>query len=176
MKQSSPVQAGVAAQIRRIEPKDLASTLQLTQLIPEAPSWSLEDFRRLVSSNVAIDDLSLTRIAWVAELGSHVMGLTVVQCLRFPSDPSLAAECELESILVHPGSRRHGLGQRLLGTAITWCSLQRASVLRLEVRESNLAAIRLYENNGFARTGKRPGYYDHPQEAALLMQRMLAIS
>ena len=30
-------------------------------------------------------------------------------------------------------------------------------------------AIALYEKNGYVRVGRRPGYYDHPKEDAILM-------
>ena len=45
----------------------------------------------------------------------------------------------------------------------------------LEVRESNLAARALYENNGFIVDGVRPRYYrtDQGSEDALLMSRRL---
>ena len=175
-------QAGAGpALIRPMQPQDLAPVLQLTRLIAEAPEWGLEDFRKLVTQNApagppAIPPAippAMTRFAWVAELKSHVLGLLVVQCLCFPSDPALSPECELESILVHPASRRLGLGQQLLATAVARCSVEGASVLRLEVRDSNHAAIHLYEKNGFERTGKRPGYYAHPAEDALLMRRVM---
>jgi ribosomal protein S18 acetylase RimI-like enzyme len=37
----------------------------------------------------------------------------------------------------------------------------------------NLPAIRLYHSAGFATTGRRPNYYHHPAEAALLMNLKL---
>jgi ribosomal-protein-alanine N-acetyltransferase len=43
----------------------------------------------------------------------------------------------------------------------------------LEVRESNLAAVRFYETHGFARAGQRAGYYRDPDEVAVLMIRKL---
>jgi ribosomal-protein-alanine N-acetyltransferase len=41
----------------------------------------------------------------------------------------------------------------------------------LEVRESNLAARRLYERLGFTITAKRPKYYTEPEEDALILWR-----
>ena len=41
----------------------------------------------------------------------------------------------------------------------------------LEVRESNVGAIRLYENAGFRVCGKRPAYYSDPCEAGIVMSR-----
>jgi len=41
----------------------------------------------------------------------------------------------------------------------------------LEVRESNGAALRLYESMGFRRAGVRPKYYERPKEAGIVMKR-----
>ena len=43
-----------------------------------------------------------------------------------------------------------------------------ASRILLEVRESNLAARRLYEKHGFRESGRRPKYYSNPIEDAIL--------
>jgi ribosomal-protein-alanine N-acetyltransferase len=40
----------------------------------------------------------------------------------------------------------------------------------LEVREGNLAAIKLYEKAGFVSTGKRKAYYRDPDEDARLLE------
>jgi ribosomal-protein-alanine N-acetyltransferase len=44
----------------------------------------------------------------------------------------------------------------------------------LEVRESNQAARRLYEREGFIEVGRRAGYYHRPPEAALLFRFSVA--
>ena len=160
--------------IRAIQPRDLAPVLHLTQLIPEAPAWGIEDFRKLVSKDATSIDPALTRAAWVAESATHVLGLAVVQHFLVPGEQPSTAECQLESILVDPDSRRLGLGQLLLSQAIAWCRQQQASILRLEVRTGNHAAIRLYEKNGFTSIGRRPRYYAHPEEDAVLMQRVFS--
>ena len=41
----------------------------------------------------------------------------------------------------------------------------------LEVRESNVGAIRLYENAGFRVCGTRPAYYSEPCESGIVMSR-----
>ncbi len=41
-------------------------------------------------------------------------------------------------------------------------------IVHLEVRESNLAARRLYEKAGFLLDKRRPAYYRNPEEDALL--------
>ena len=42
-------------------------------------------------------------------------------------------------------------------------------MLMLEVRESNLAARKLYLHAGFAEEGRRKDYYREPKEDAIIM-------
>jgi ribosomal protein S18 acetylase RimI-like enzyme len=43
----------------------------------------------------------------------------------------------------------------------------------MEVRESNAGAIAFYQKQGFSKSGRRPGYYRDPVEAAILMEKKL---
>jgi ribosomal protein S18 acetylase RimI-like enzyme len=43
----------------------------------------------------------------------------------------------------------------------------------LEVRESNAPAIAFYLKYGLAKSGRRPGYYRDPAEAAIVMEKKL---
>ncbi|MCD7873034.1 MAG: hypothetical protein LUG21_07050 [Clostridiales bacterium] len=43
----------------------------------------------------------------------------------------------------------------------------------LDVRESNIPAIKLYESLGFYDTGVRKNYYSSPTENAVLMKKEL---
>ena len=42
----------------------------------------------------------------------------------------------------------------------------------MEVRESNLPAIRLYESLSFTQIGIRKAYYDNPKENAIIMRKL----
>jgi len=44
----------------------------------------------------------------------------------------------------------------------------------LEVRESNLAARKLYEKLGFSEEGRRSNYYHEPREDAMLLRTSIA--
>lgn len=46
--------------------------------------------------------------------------------------------------------------------------------MSLEVRESNSAAISLYEGLGFENLGRRPNFYRFPREAAIIMVKQLS--
>lgn len=63
------------------------------------------------------------------------------------------------TVAVEPGRRRQGIARRLLEHLVAWCAEQGAGAMTLEVRESNLAAQRLYERLGFEAVGTRPRYY-----------------
>ncbi len=78
----------------------------------------------------------------------------------------------ISNIAVAPEHRRSGVADALICALIALVR-DRLSFLTLEVRESNLAAIRLYEKHGFLPAGRRRDYYDKPKEAALLMTLFL---
>ena len=80
-------------------------------------------------------------------------------------------EGEIGNIAVAPEHRRCGVGAALLGALFAESERRGAAVLQLEVRESNLAARRLYEKNGFETVGKRKNYYEKPTEDAILMSK-----
>ena len=73
-----------------------------------------------------------------------------------------------------PELRRCGAGALLLGAALDWGNSFRAEAAILEVRESNLAALRFYDRHGFHVMGRRPRYYTAPIENALLLIAPLA--
>ena len=97
------------------------------------------------------------------------MGFAVISALHnvFP------AEAELESLAVLPDLQHGGIGRSLVEAAVAWATNQGATALRLEVRESNERALRIYRAAAFQQTGVRPGYYKVPREDAIVMERSL---
>jgi ribosomal-protein-alanine N-acetyltransferase len=75
-------------------------------------------------------------------------------------------EREILYIAVDSSQRRHGIASRLLELAIK----RSPGAWFLEVRESNAAALSLYESAGFRAVGHRPEYYRDPVEAAIVMR------
>jgi ribosomal-protein-alanine N-acetyltransferase len=69
----------------------------------------------------------------------------------------------LLSIAVRADNRRKGLGEALLVELEKRLSKER--LLKLEVRQSNLAAIHLYSKRGFTKTGVAEGYYGDGENA-----------
>ena len=81
----------------------------------------------------------------------------------------LFEEAELYNIAVDAQNREKGVGSELLQAVIAHCKTYNAQTLRLEVRQSNIAAQKLYEKFGFEYESKRKNYYQNPVEDALLM-------
>ncbi len=77
-------------------------------------------------------------------------------------------EADITNVAVSPSHRRQGVAAALVTAAQDACRARGIRRLGLEVRESNEAAIRLYERFGFVRDGKRPRFYSAPVEDALL--------
>jgi ribosomal-protein-alanine N-acetyltransferase len=140
-----------SCRIRAATSADLAAVAQIERASFADP-WSLAAFR------ARLDDIFL-----VAEAASGITGYAVAWCL--------GPEAEILNVAVAPSGRRQGTGRILLRTLLA--AIVQAGVRRvfLEVRVSNAAACALYGNAGFREVGRRPGYYDHPREDALILAR-----
>jgi ribosomal-protein-alanine N-acetyltransferase len=86
---------------------------------------------------------------------------------------NLHGEVQIMNVAVLPELRQRGFANALLDDALRIAAQAGASFAVLEVRTSNLAAIRLYERHGFERLGVRPRYYADNQEDALVMGRRM---
>ncbi len=74
------------------------------------------------------------------------------------------------NVAVKKTFRRRGIAKALVKAVKDFAKDNKLAFLSLEVRESNLPAIALYEGEGFRLAGKRPAYYEKPKEDALIMQ------
>jgi len=77
----------------------------------------------------------------------------------------VAGEAELLTIAVRPDARRNGEGRDMLRKLLCEAISRGADRMFLEVAADNTPAILLYESLGFARTGRRKGYYSGPNGA-----------
>ena len=81
----------------------------------------------------------------------------------------IADEVHISTFAVHPEFRLNGIGEDLLRMALSDAQMKGAQIATLEVRESNAAAISLYEKLGFEVVGNRKGYYRDNNEDAILL-------
>ena len=131
--------------IRAASEQDLRAIALIQSAAPEASHWNPGDY--------------LTFECWVAEQDSAVVGFVVAR-------PVAEREWEILNLAVAPGSRRQGVGRRLLDDVLT----RHPGDFYLEVRESNQAARRFYEGLGFQVLTKRVRYYSDPGESAIVMK------
>lgn len=105
--------------------------------------------------------------SWVAEAAGTMLGYVTV---LFSRGTSMA---RIYSIAVAPEARGRGVGRLLLAAAEDAARDHECSQVRLEVRQDNPEAIRLYEGAGYRRFGMVADYYeDHA--AALRLSKPLA--
>lgn len=95
------------------------------------------------------------------------------QVLGYIGSQSCPPESDLMNVAVTPASRKRGIGRQLLCTLMTRLRSSGMESLTLEVRVSNTAARALYAQLGFSQVGKRPNYYIHPTEDALILRKEL---
>ena len=76
-------------------------------------------------------------------------------------------EVSIYNVAVSVKYRRRGIAEKMMRhlSAIS----EGAEFITLEVRESNTAAIRLYEKLGYKEVGRRKNFYSNPTENAILM-------
>ena len=80
-------------------------------------------------------------------------------------------EADLNSIAVRVDFRRKGIGDAIMIAMTEMLSASGVATINLEVRVSNMPAIKLYKKYGFNECGVRPGYYLDNGEDALIMKR-----
>ena len=78
-------------------------------------------------------------------------------------------ETYVVNVCVHPDYRRQGIGEGLVKALCEHCRDNLFSFVTLEVRQSNTAAISLYQKLGFEKAGLRKSFYTHPTEDADIM-------
>jgi [ribosomal protein S18]-alanine N-acetyltransferase len=103
------------------------------------------------SENIFRDCLRVGYTCRALDLGGHIIGYGVM---------SLGAgEAHILNVCVREEFRTVGFGRRLLDHLLELATAAGVSEAFLEVRPSNLAAIRLYQKLGFEQIGVRRGYY-----------------
>ncbi len=99
----------------------------------------------------------------VAERLGEMLGYIGISCIL--------DEGYVTNIAVFPEFRKQGVGSALLEATFSLANENGLSFVSLEVRESNIEAISLYEKFGFKTEGKRKNFYENPREDALIMTK-----
>ncbi len=99
--------------------------------------------------------------ALVAENGETIVGYALYLVV--------GSESHLANIAVDENCRRKSVAKRLLEHILQCVTRLECEYILLEVRPSNLGAIAFYRKYCFQELYRRPNYYRHPAEDALVM-------
>jgi ribosomal-protein-alanine N-acetyltransferase len=149
-------------QWRALRLGDLVYVAALEAQIHAAP-WSIGNFR---------DALAAGYSARVGERDFRIVAYGVLML-----GPG---EAQVLNLSVVPDARRQGIGRTLLRLFVDDAHNLDAQQIFLEVRTSNIPAIRLYESEGFLPVARRIDYYpgasaNAPREDAIVMRRALGV-
>jgi ribosomal protein S18 acetylase RimI-like enzyme len=148
--------------LRRIEGNDWEQfrSVRLASLreAPEAFSSTYADWSTADESRwrARLENVPFTIIA---ELDGQIAGTVSATAVN------AAGVVALVSMWVAPQSRGKGVGDALIESVVAWANGQTAQAIELDVRESNVAAIALYERHGFVDCGRNS---DDPPERRMI--------
>jgi [ribosomal protein S18]-alanine N-acetyltransferase len=139
--------------IERVEPEDLKEVLEIEKNSFKDP-WSKFAFELEFVNN---DSVFLKAIE-----NNKMIGYIVVR--------KLIDEFHIMNVAIAPEHRRKGVAQSLIDHVFK--NLSSGKLLLLEVRKSNLAAIALYQKNGFTILHTRKAYYKDGEDAIVMTKEI----
>ena len=140
-------------------PADAATIAAMSrELIEAGLPWSWTPER--VARNLAQRDT----LVLAARDGERLAGFSIMQ---FGDE-----RAHLSLFAVRPDYQRQGLGRRMLEWLTASALTAGIASVHLELRETNLAARRFYLRQGFAETGRIPGYYRGVETAVRMLREI----
>jgi ribosomal-protein-alanine N-acetyltransferase len=141
---------------RRMLNADIDTVMQIETSVYTHP-WTERIFK---------DCIRVGYECWLAMLDETIIGHAVISVA--------AGESHILNISVAKKFQGHGIGKQFIEFLVNIASNKQASMVLLEVRPSNIAAINCYLATGFNEIGCRKNYYpadDNGREDALLFAR-----
>lgn len=148
--------------------REQASKITVHRMNPEeaaaAAEMEYQIFSDAWSERAVLDTLENERtICLAAEKAGQLIGYLFAY--------TAADEADIARIAVIKEARKQGAGKALIQELERVGKEQGVKRLLLDVRRSNAAARRFYEKLGFQENGIRSGFYENPEEDAVLMSR-----
>ena len=147
---------------RALHPDDLLQVAELENAV------QLDPWTRAQVLEIAPMIQTGEYLGAVVEQTGQVQGYVIAR--------TMLDECEILSVGVAHASQGQGLGKQVLQQLFSQFPAQ-TSTVHLEVRVSNLPALKLYEALGFIEVGRRKGYYaptnsvPHREDARLMCKQ-----
>lgn len=145
-------------QIRKMKQEDLPKILEIENDCFPTP-WTENSFQR------ELREINYSR---------YLSALISQELVGYIGGWLILDELHITNLAVKEDYRRQGIASRLLEGLLEIAREQGSKYARLEVRQSNKAARRLYGAYGFEKVGLRKNYYRDNGEDALLMRKEFA--
>lgn len=100
----------------------------------------------------------------IAKLNNEIVGFAGVL--------DTVDQLEITNIVVKKNFRNKGIGNMLLDELINIAKESSKKEITLEVNNTNLVAIKLYEKNGFKNVGFRKKYYNNTDDANIMTLKL----
>ncbi len=143
--------------IRAMSISDLDEIDSLEQEIFKQSSWTKEDYLNELQNNPFA-------FYFVVEQDNVIVGYAGL---------AIAYEnAEILTIATHPDYRRQNIAKMMMDYMISQVIQANCLSFSLEVRQSNIPAIALYESYGFKKVAQRPNYYLDGESADLMIKEM----
>lgn len=140
--------------IKKAESIDALSIANIEKECFSMP-WSLQSVEEALKND--------TSLFIVAKKDDKVVG--------YISSTFVLDEVYISNIAVSPMARQEGIATKLIEKLIEIALKKDMSFISLEVRPSNLTAIKLYKKLGFENLGRRKNFYQAPTEDAFIMTK-----
>jgi ribosomal-protein-alanine N-acetyltransferase len=137
-----------------MQQEDLPQVMAIEEAVYPFP-WTPGIFR---------DCLRVGYCCWVLQLDETVIGYGVMSVV--------IDESHILNLCIDPKWQRNGLGNKMIRRLLKIARQHGAETAFLEVRSSNQAALKLYQELGFVEVGQRKDYYpsvNQGRENALVM-------
>lgn len=142
--------------VRLATPADVPAIQALERQAETAAHWSVDSYHSIFAHG------GVERTVLVFDNQGFVRGFIVARVV--------GDEWDIENIVVEKPLRRTGIASALIRDLIHRARAQSARRMLLEVRQSNAPARKFYDDLGFVECGRRPGYYQAPEEDAICYQ------
>src|SRR5262245_20543013 len=146
------VMKALQVRIRKVKKSDIDRIIDIERSWHHLSHWSIDSYYRL------LNDDGFTS-SFVAEAEDEAGQFRIIGFVIFHM---VSGVSEIYNIAVEASHARTGIGRQLMTTVIEESRKRNMTKVMLEVRKSNVGAIRFYDSFSFRIIGERKNYYSSP--------------
>lgn len=139
-------------EVRKMQTEDLDAVAKIEKETFSMP-WSKKGFK---------DSLD-------ADNTTYLTALSDGKVIGYCGFLQVLDEAEITNVAIDKDSRQKGAGYHMMAELLKCAREKGVCQILLEVRKSNVAAIKLYKKLGFSEESVRKNFYDNPREDGVVM-------